>query len=446
MAGRIRTTKTLAQRINLDYFKKTFPIPFWRKALWIGLTAVGLLWTGYEFFGGRQAYNAGPLSRGHKIITNNCVSCHATPAAFFGTKVTDTTCKNCHDAPVHQARETFTPQCTACHVEHQDSFKLAATTEASCTQCHADLKVKDGKTNFATGIKSLSSGHPEFAAVRPGHPDDPGNLKLNHKVHLKKDLRGPDGKPVQMVCVNCHQEATPQPRPDPVTGKFVPVMLVSASMSNISPSRMRSMSPEIAPTNFEQHCMSCHPLVFDKRFKDPAPHKETAVVEAYVIKTYTDYIAAHPNEVFEPVKLNPDLPMRPQPPAPRNAQEWIAQRVEEADRLLWQKSCKECHTLTYPAPSVRPEVPKVNQTMQWMKNSWFDHKPHQLVACEQCHTDAPNSEKTADVLLPKVATCQKCHFEGKKAAEVSCFECHAYHDWSKAKQVNSTNTISMVGK
>ncbi len=452
MAGRIRTTKTLAQRINLDYFKKSFPIPHWRKILWITLTAVGLVWTGYEFFGPRLAYNAGPLSHGHKLITNDCASCHATPAAFFGTKITDMACLKCHDAPAHQEKQTFTPECQSCHVEHQGSFKLAATTVSSCSQCHGDLKVKDGKTTYAANIKSFTDGHPEFAAVRPGHPEDPGTIKLNHMVHLKKDLRGPDGKPVQMVCTDCHQEATPMARMETAAAtannqaQIIPASMGNASVQNLSPSRIKSLSPEIAPTNFEKHCMNCHPLAFDKRFKDPAPHKETKIVEEYVIKAYTDYIAEHPNEVHEPVKLNPDLPMRPVPPAPRNAQEWINQRVEEAERLLWQKSCKECHTLTYPAPSSRPEVPKANQTAQWMKNAWFDHKPHQLVACAECHVDAPKSQKTSDVLLPSIKTCEKCHYEGKRAAEVSCYECHAYHDWSKAKQVNSTRTISMVAK
>jgi hypothetical protein len=420
MARRIRTTKKLAQRINLNYFKKTFPIPYWRRALSIGLTGIGLLWLGWDALSGKQAFNAGPLSHGHKIVTNKCESCHSEPS-FWGTKTGDMACLRCHEAPVHQAKQTFTPECTSCHVDHRETFKLAMVTTSSCTQCHADLKVKEGKTDYALNIKSLSNGHPEFAAVRPGHPPDPGTLKLNHQIHLKKDLRGPDGKPVQMVCSDCHQ-LTP------------------------NPGSRRSLSPEIAQVTFEQHCKSCHPLVFDKRFAEPAPHKETKVVEDYVVKTYTDYIAMHPEQVHEPLQLNPDLPTRPIPPPPRNEEEWIAQRVEEAERLLWQKSCKECHILTYPAPTTRPEVPKSNTTTRWMKHAWFDHKPHQLVACAECHTEAPTSQKTEDVLLPVIATCQKCHYEGSKSADVECSECHAYHDWSKAKPTKSTNTISHFGK
>jgi hypothetical protein len=440
MAGRTRTTKKLAQRIKLDYFKNSFPIPRWKKTLTYSLTGLGLLWLGYDGLSGKQAYNAGPLAHAHKITTGNCLSCHATPA-FWGTKTSDMACLKCHDAPVHQAKQTFTPECTTCHVDHQGSFKLSSTTTTSCTQCHADLKVKEGKTEYALNVKSFSDGHPEFAAILPGHPSDPGTLKLNHMIHLKKDLRGPNpNQLVQMVCTDCHQQST------------APLKPTAAELANMSPDQLRlsvtprRLSPEIAPVVFEKHCMSCHPLAFDKRFKDPAPHKETAVVQEYVIKTYTDYIAAHPNEVHEPVQLSPDLPNRPIPPPPRNAEEWVSQHVDEADRLLWQKSCKECHQIVYPAPSVRPEVAKANTPIRWMNNASFNHSAHQLVNCAECHTQAAMSQKTEDVLLPVIATCQKCHYEGSKAAEVSCYECHNYHDWTKAKPVVNVSMIKEFGK
>jgi hypothetical protein len=448
MAGRTRTTKKLAQRIDRNYFKRSFPIPHWRRVLSVVLTAVGLLWVGWSLMSGKQAFNAGPLAHGHKLVGNNCQSCH-TESSTWGTKITDTACVTCHDGPVHQVKQTFEPECATCHVEHQNSFKLAATSDAACTQCHSDLKVKTGKPEFALNIKSFSDGHPEFAAVRPGHAPDPGTVKLNHQVHLKAGLKGPNG-PVQMLCSDCHQEALPAARvqtadlqtPAPQTAAMMALPVAMTSNS-------KSMSPEMAPVNFEKHCMSCHPLEFDTRFKDPAPHKDAKVVQAYLIDQYTKYIALHPGEVHERVQLNPALPdnlARVAPPAPNNAAEWVAQRVEEADRLLWQKDCKECHQLTYPAPTSIPDVPKANINTKWMKNAWFDHKAHQLVDCAECHTETRKSQKTEDVLLPGIATCEKCHNEGQNAAVSQCYECHVYHDWSKAKPVKTTATISQILK
>lgn len=430
MAGRTRNTKKLAQRINRAYFKKSFPIPHWRRVLSIGLTAVGLVWLGWGVVAGKQTYNAGPLAHAHKIVANDCKSCHLE-SSFWGTKTADKTCLTCHDAPVHQAKQTYTPECTECHVEHQGAMKLASMPDKPCTQCHSDLKVKFGDADYKKDIKSFSDGHPEFAAIRTGHPLDPGTVKLNHQIHLKKDLKGVNG-PVQMVCADCHHEEIP--------GTAV---LLAANPAPMTPS-VRSLSPQMAPVTFDRDCMSCHPLVFDKRFKDPAPHKDTKVVAAYLTDQYASYIAQHPGEVHEPVQLSQDLPTRAVPPAPRNASEWVNQRVDEAERLLWQKDCKECHQLTYPAPASLPDIPKSNIPVRWMKNAWFDHKAHQLVDCAECHTDAPKSQKTEDVLLPAIATCQKCHNESASSASAQCSECHVYHDWSKAKPVKSAYTISQL--
>jgi predicted CXXCH cytochrome family protein len=420
MAGRSRTTKQLAQRIRLDYFKKSFPLPLWTRRLSIGLVLLGMLWLGWDYLSGGHAYNAGPVSHGHQIVANNCQACHVQQGSWE-IKATDQACAMCHDAPAHQAKQVFTPTCTSCHVEHRGAFQLAMTSNASCTQCHANLKVKASETTVALNIASFSTGHPELSAMRPGHAPDPGTIKLNHQIHLKSDLRGPQGSTVQLQCADCHQPA-----------------ILNADR--------KPLSASMAPVTFEKHCMSCHPLLFDSRFTDPAPHKETGIVEQYVIAQYTAYIAKHPNAVHEPVRLNRDLPSRPIPPAPRNAAEWIAQQTEEAERLLWQKSCKECHPLTYPAPSSRPEVPKALEPVRWMKNASFDHVSHQLVSCTECHTQAAASQKTEDVLLPVIATCQKCHREGQNAAGAFCSECHVYHDWSKSKPVRNTNSISQFAR
>ena len=372
MAGRTRTTKKLAQRIDLNYFKRAYPIPRWRRILSIAAVGLGVAWLGWAGLTGKQsAFNAGPLAQGHTILTNNCSSCHVS-AGGFGTQVIEAACQTCHNAPAHQAQQTFTPACTSCHVEHQGAFRLAATTESSCTQCHSSLKASGAKAQFDASISSFNSGHPDFAAVRLGHAPDPGTIKLSHQVHLKSDLKGPNG-PVQLQCADCHGRLSRTP-------------------------------------TYAQHCASCHPLVFDSRFAEPVPHQETKLVHDFVVGN----------------KRN------------------LAQSVEEAERLLWQKTCKECHTLTYPAPDARPEIPKSAIQARWMIHAKFDHQAHQLVTCTECHAQAKTSSNTADVLLPGIAICQKCHSGRRIAADSRCSECHEYHDWSKAKPASSMHTIMDV--
>lgn len=389
MAGRTRTTKKLAQRIDLNYFKRLYPIPRWRRILSIVLVVLGLVWL---LWGRERLYNAGPLAKPHALLGRDCSSCHAVKGSS-GKKVTDDACLSCHDGPLHQAQQTFAPMCTECHVEHQGSFRLANTRDESCTQCHADLKTKNGSPRFAAKITSFESGHPDFKFA-----PDPGTVKLNHEVHLKNDLRSPRGN-VQLKCADCHS----------------------------------SSGDYMAPIDYQRNCAECHPLVFDKRFAEAAPHKKPDVVIDYVTKRFTEYIARHPEEVHLADPADPRIMRPPLPPA-RDAAEWISRRVADTEQLLWRKSCKECHQVVFKESGKLPEIPPSAIPARWMKHAWFDHDAHQMLKCAECHPRAATSKETSDVLLPAIDTCRKCHNSGADAAESRCFECHAYHDWSKEKR------------
>jgi hypothetical protein len=410
MPGRTRTTKKLAQRIDLNYFKRLYPFPRWRRILSIGLTGIAVLWLGWEGLAGKQRpYNAGPLAYSHALLTNHCERCHASESAF-GKKVTDQACLACHDGPEHQAQQMFTPVCTDCHVEHQGSFRLAFTKDQSCTQCHSDLKTKNGKTTFAASISSFDSGHPEFAVLRSG-ARDPGTIRFGHQVHLKKDLRGPRGV-VQLKCADCHV-------------------------------RTESPSGGMAPIDFQKHCAECHPLDFDQRFSEPVPHKKPEIVMDFVVQKFTQYIAAHPQEVHMADPADPRILRPPLPPA-RDAAEWISRRVSDTQQLLWRKTCKECHTLNVREGAALPEVAPAAIKTRWFTNAWFDHESHQMLVCTECHGRASTSKETSDVLLPGIQTCQQCHRSGREAAEARCFECHVYHDWTKEKKIDGKALIKQL--
>jgi hypothetical protein len=412
MAGRIRTTKKLAQRINLDYFKTLHGIPRWRRILSGVFVVAGVAWLGWHAVAGSpKPYNAGPLGRAHALLGQKCGACHVSQASFQKS-ATDQACLGCHDGPIHHEDQTFTPSCSNCHVEHQGALRLAGTSDRACTQCHADLTTTHGPSKFASNIRGFDSSHPEFAAVRPG-ASDPGAIKFNHQVHLKDDLRGPHG-PVQLKCADCHTTAAPE----------------------------RSY---MQPVNYEKHCASCHALQFNRRFSEPAPHEEPQVVYDFVLNKLTAYIAAHPAEI--PLVDEPDqrLPNRPPQPPARNAAEWVQQRMADARLLLWRKSCKECHQLSYPSgPEALPVVAKSAITTRWLPHAEFDHEAHQMVECASCHAKANDSRETSDVLIPGVQTCRQCHRAGPDAAEARCFECHSYHDWSKEKPVAAKFTIKQL--
>jgi hypothetical protein len=414
MAGRTRTTKKLAQRIDLDYFKTLHGIPRWRRILSVVFTLLGLGWLGWHGLrGSPKPYNAGPVAHAHALIGHKCAACHASTAGFQRT-VTDQACLACHDGPVHHSEQTFSPACSDCHVEHKGVLRLANSSDRACAQCHADLGAKDKNSppRFVAEISNFGSNHPEFAPLRSGQKD-PGTIKFNHRWHLKEELRAAEGS-VQLKCGDCHQPSA-------------------------------SGRTYMAPVNYMQHCSTCHTLQFDRRFRESVPHKEPQVVYAFVVQKLTEYIAAHPDQIHTVDEPDKRLPTRPVPPVPRNAQEWVAQRLVDAQLLLWRKACKECHALSYPGgPDSLPVVAKAAITARWLPHASFDHSAHQLLACTSCHARANTSEESSDVLIPGIQVCRECHRNGENAAEARCFECHVYHDWSKEKQVNAGYTVHQL--
>jgi hypothetical protein len=393
--ARTRSTKSLSQRIDREYFKRLYTIPKWRRILSLAFTAIGLMWVlGWS----EPAFNAGPLSKGHHILEGNCATCH-TGSALWGKKVEDQACVTCHDGPAHKEQQTFTPGCLTCHVEHKGSVELASTIlDASCTQCHGNLQTKNGKMTVAVSVADFAS-HPDFEALKSA---DPGTIKFGHQVHMKADLRGPNG-PTQLKCSTCHQAG-------------------------------RDGQMKIA--NFKNDCESCHRLEFNRRVDKVLPHDKPEIALAFARQALTEYIAKHPGDVnvVDPA-IDPRIMTARLGPA-GSAAEWIRRGMEDTETLMWRKTCVECHTV-----SEKHEVAKAQTPVTWLKGAKFDHNPHGVVACTECHGNALQSKATSDVLLPNVVTCQQCHRTSNPSASANCTECHVYHDWSKAKPIDTQRKI-----
>ena len=436
MLRRTRTAKKLAQRIDLNYFQRPHRFRRWRLLLSVSLPLLALLWLGWQGAAGQQElYTSGPVSAAHAVFGDRCEVCHVTQAGVFRRHVTDQACLVCHDGPIHQDEQVFTPPCGACHVEHKGALRLAHTDDWSCTQCHAGLQTKSGSSEFELVVEGFNTGHPEFAVLRSGR-GDPGTIKLNHEAHLRPDLRGPTG-PVQLECASCH-------RPP---GASAPWPYGEAQFQTVAASAEGDVlaavptSAYMAPIEYAKHCVSCHPLQFDERFADTVPHKEPKVVYEFLLAKYRQYIARHPAELRHVPRRTRRLPGKPPPAPPRTLTpaRWVAQRVAEAEQLLWRKTCKECHALRDTGGAL-PEVAEPAIPVRWLPQAEFDHEPHRLLACTACHAGTASSKETADVLLPGIETCQQCH-RPVEAAEARCFECHRYHDWSRARRVTGPYTI-----
>jgi hypothetical protein len=451
VAGAERPTKKRAQRIDLNYFKRPHPFRSWRFWLSVAVPLLAIVWLVWHgVTGNKRVYSAGKMSSAHAVLGAKCDACHFEMAGFLSGKTSDRACLACHDGPIHHANQVFTPHCSSCHEEHRGHVRLAATSDADCSQCHANLRTTGDPTKFARDIKNFGPGHPEFAAVRKGSVD-PGTIKLNHFVHMKKNLKGPNGEPVQMDCDDCHRPATST---DPWRfGSAAPPTPMPAAQSAAMPPSQKSDWPAMilaraymAPSTYAKTCVGCHGLQFDKRFTESAPHDTPEVVRKFLVQKFQQYIAAHPGEVRETVPV-PGLPQKPQPVALRvlTPPQWVAERVAESEQLLYGKTCKQCHALSFSASGELPTVAKSNITARWLPHANFNHERHQLVKCTECHA-ALTSRETADILIPGIAKCEVCHHPGGDAAEARCFECHTYHDWTKAKAAKGRLALTGLGQ
>jgi hypothetical protein len=443
---RTRTTKKLAQRIDLNYFKRPHPLRHWRFVLSMTLPVLAVLWLAwYGIRRDDRVYSAGSLSSAHAVLTRQCAACHVTHAGFFSEKVADQKCLSCHDGSIHHATQIFTPACASCHTDHRGSIRLAATSDASCTQCHANLTARGTSVSVARNIASFEGDHPEFSVLRAGRGDT-GTIQLNHFRHLQPNLLGPSGR-VQLVCTDCHRAAADAkgawPYADPLSQRAgANDTLPDATKSDrVITSESRAY---MAPATYAQNCAACHSLQFDKRITDAVPHDTPEVIHPFIVAKFQADIATHPSELRVARDPRRDLPEKPISAEYRSLTpaQWVAERTAEAEQLLWRKTCKQCHTLIIADGAALPKIAPSNVTALYMPHAKFDHSRHGLVSCESCHAAALASQQSSDLLLPGIATCRSCHHSGTEAAESRCFECHTYHDPAQRKPAHSDFSLT----
>jgi hypothetical protein len=196
--------------------------------------------------------------------------------------------------------------------------------------------------------------------------------------------------------------------------------------------------------SFEKHCRKCHEreLGFDVRGllgqnSFPAPHtKDPVTIHQYIEKTYRDVLAQQPDiyrrdlgRGFEP-SISPEA--------------WVTRVVSESESFLFDRKCIYCHQYqgregVYPvvakvAPIVGRYVAGQPEGEPWFLRSEFSHRSHRALECQSCHKQATDSKETADVLIPKLASCTPCHGNSRTPID-NCSQCHLYHNKSRETQI-----------
>ena len=125
MARAPRTTKTVAQRIDLQYFKRPHPLRRWRFVLSLLVPLLAVIWlAGYGLAHNNHVYSSGRMAPAHAVLRQKCSACHDSHGEFSTAKSSDQLCLTCHDGPIHHANQNVTPVCSSCHVEHRGFGQL----------------------------------------------------------------------------------------------------------------------------------------------------------------------------------------------------------------------------------------------------------------------------------------------------------------------------------
>jgi hypothetical protein len=461
----MRDPKALPDWVELDYHTRHRNLHRWRGAVtkWVSVVLVvvmaGSIIANVKWHRTATVYQSAPLAPAHAIVQNDCGRCHTeafrtarrfSPFHSGIETVPDGACSACHDGPAHNAVLIEEPHCSECHREHRGRTVLAQVPDLNCTGCHADLKArhKDPAKCRFDNVSGFPKGHPEFALWRgtdPAFPKskDPGRLLFNHKLHLDSqgvfvpDRGHPDAKRREVLdCAACHQQDD--------AGRYM------------------------KPINHEAHCARCHEgqrgfrlaghfvgaglqRAADAFDAEPAPHLPPRDIRNRVRGRLLDFFDKYRLDAA-PVALL-DRPW-PQPqgelvwqslldrPVPATASgRFVEPQIAHMERMLCDRpgGCRYCHfmdsdkhepsaLLDKPRPVEKlPQVLAPDLPPRWFTHATFNHQHHRSLTCAECHAGATESTETADVLMPNLDVCARCHSPAG-GARFDCAECHKYHD------------------
>jgi len=370
---------------------------------------------------------SGPMHNKHSVAGDDCQVCHVD--AF--SRVADEACLDCHTTDRHVSTDGHfsavlgRSRCASCHLEHNEPPGLVKQHQDLCADCHADLPAG---VELAAATDFLRQ-HPDFQPSLLWPPpsndgdaewtvqrialDNPGlidrsRLKFDHSVHLDKEgLETPDDRRV-LVCADCHQVETGGAR--------------------------------MTPISMDEHCSGCHTLNFDA--DDPereVPHGEPERVLQVLIEYYSAKLLGDDPEATGRRLRRPGQALT-RADRDRVAGEALKTAMAVAQDIFERTACANCHEVSSNGDDAELpwRVEAVRLTEEFYPHAVFSHQAHETEAsnCGLCHA-AAESESSADVLMPGIATCRECHGSavGRRndSGQITstCIMCHRFHSPGK---------------
>lgn len=479
-----RANRWIWERFELDYTSRHGPLRRSKRYVYGVSGLIPLLWLLYmSFADDRAPYSSGPMSAGHVTLADDCSACHVDELRFIRfryvrdadkTLAMNAACLNCHGSTIghdlstktawHQLKQPAddAPErilaCSSCHVEHRGARRLVDMDDRQCVGCHRDLEALAGidGVRIEPRIETFNptdgrAAHPEF---RPLSEPDAARIKFNHAVHLRPEGlvdRRPDGtrKKYLLACFDCHRAGLSE-----LDWRFGEPELHEDGGRASADSEPDLQEAYMRPIRYSLHCSGCHRHRLSRRFplgteekELEVPHRRPQTIRTVLSGQLTVYINRKPiREIVREINRWMKKTNRPLPqltPESSRAEidlrilDWVKGHVSVCEDILYGagRVCADCHEVE-PATEdgAVPVIAQTNIPRRWMTHASFNHERHRVVDCIECHAGVRTKSDTADVMLPGIDVCRRCHAarEGVGASAVAgvsdrCVLCHSFH-------------------
>lgn len=362
---------------------------------------------------GDRFWNPGPVMLAHQPIEQDCDACHQV--AFQHVKAG--ACLECHSGIGRHGAPELTPaalfkdtRCTSCHREHKGAKTTHRDDDRFCVDCHRDIKSVSAEAVSAKAA-DFARDHPAFRLTVGGKrlrqgaepiSEQPG-LAFDHAKHLDPaGVKSPEKGRVRLECDACHH-------PDSSRRTFEPIVMA-------------------------RDCRQCHRLQFEPAVTTrEVPHGNAAEAATVIEEFYANLaLKGVPDSFQKAFGIEGEgLLRRVGEPTAAERQNALALASRKAKRvahdLFEVRVCKTCHQVSSDGKAW--SVKEVKTGGGWMPQARFDHKSHAQTRCTDCH-DVRRSKKSADVSMPTIDTCRKCHGGSRPAqgkVTSNCLLCHDFH-------------------
>lgn len=368
-----------------------------------------------------RLWNPGPVIRAHQPIEMKCESCHEV--AFQHVK--DGACLACHGKVGHHLAPGLMPaglfdgkRCTSCHVEHKSAKATHRDDDSFCVDCHRDIR-KRAPGAASENVADFTLAHPAFRVNLPAAGGmtrvrqattpmkEASNLMFPHVVHLDpKGVRSPRRGRVNLECGTCH-------KPDASGRTFEPISM-------------------------KTNCQECHRLEFEPAVTTrEVPHGSPREAKVVIEEFYANLALNGVRDSFTKAFGVPGEGLLRRVGEPSEAERTAAASLAAAKarkvsiEMMEVRVCAACHDVKRLGKdkALDWEVPPVRASHTWMPKARFDHRSHAQSKCADCH-DVAGSKVAADVAIPAIDTCRKCHGGSEPASgkvTSNCMQCHGFH-------------------